>query len=455
MKIFNPATEALLQEIEEDSAVSIQEKYNSLLKGQKIWKMIPLKERIAIISRFSALLDQNKESLTRTLTQEMGKPLRESFNEITGARKRIQFFIDNSEEILKPRVTHEEPGISEQLAFEPLGIVANISAWNYPYLVGVNIFVPALIGGNAVLYKPSEYATLTGLEITRLLWEAGIPREVFQPVVGGGPVGQRLLALPLDGFFFTGSYRTGQAIANQVGSRLIPLGLELGGKDPLYVADDVKEIPSVAAAAVEGSFYNNGQSCCAVERIYVHKKIFEPFLELFLGEVKKLKVGDPLDRQTTQGPLARPQQVVLLEAQVKDALHRSAKLLIGGKRWGTQGAFFEPTVFTNVDHTMNLMREETFGPLIGIQKVEDDEEAIRLMNDTDYGLTASIYSSDEKRARRILEQIDVGTGYWNCCDRVTPYLPWSGRKHSGLGSTLSFLGLYPFVKPKAYHLRRP
>ncbi|MBI2066405.1 MAG: aldehyde dehydrogenase family protein [Deltaproteobacteria bacterium] len=455
MKILNPATEELIKEVEEETTSSLQKKYDALREGQRRWSKIPLEKRVEPIRRFSLLLEQNKESLAKTLTLEVGKPIRESLNELTGVRKKMQFFIDHASEILKSRLAREETGLKEWLEFEPLGVVANISAWNYPYLVGVNVFIPALIAGNGVLYKPSEHATLTGIEIGRLLWKSGIPEDLFQVAIGGGRVGEMVLSLPCDGFFFTGSYRTGQSIASAVGSRLIPMGLELGGKDPLYVMEDIREIRQVAAAAVEGSFYNNGQSCCAVERIYVQKKIFEPFLESFLNETKKLKVGDPTDSQTTQGSLARPQQIPFLEAQVKDAVNRGARLLAGGKRWGTKGAFFEPTIFTNVNHTMSLMREETFGPLIGIQQVQDDEEAVRLMNDTEFGLTAAVYSTSEERARAVLGQINTGTGYWNCCDRVSPYLPWSGRKHSGLGSTLSFLGLYPFVKPKAYYLRHP
>lgn len=455
MKIFNPATEELLKEIGEETAASLKKKQDRLQQGQKRWAQVPLEKRIAAIRRFSLLLERNRELLAKTLTREVGKPIRESLNELAGARKRINFFADHSLKILQPRATHEEGGIKEWLEFEPLGVIANISAWNYPYLVGINILIPALIAGNAVLYKPSEHATLTGIGIGQLLWESEIPEEVFQVTVGARHVGEMILDLPCDGFFFTGSYRTGQAIASAIGHRMIPMGLELGGKDPLYVMDDVQNIKQVAAAAVEGSFYNNGQSCCAVERLYVHQKIFDPFLKHFLNETKKLKVGDPLNPQTTQGSLARPQQIPFLEMQVQDAIKRGAKLLIGGKRHGTRGAFFEPTVFTGVNHTMSLMKDETFGPLIGIQKVRDDEEAVHLMNDTEFGLTASVYSASEKRARAVLSQMNTGTGYWNCCDRVSPYLPWSGRKRSGIGATLSDLGFYPFVRPKAYHLREP
>ncbi len=455
MKIFNPATEELIREVETDSSGSLQEKLDLLRGGLASWRRLSIERRVHPFLKFGELLEKNRETLARTLTLEMGKPIRESQNELAGAGGRVRFFVEQAASILRTRTVHEESGMKELLSFDPLGVVAHISPWNYPYLVGMNILPPALIAGNAVLYKPSEFATLTGLEISKLLWEAGVPQEVFQPVIGAGDIGELLLELPLDGFFFTGSYRTGRRIAEVVGPKMVPIGMELGGKDPLYIAEDSEDIGSVAAAAVEGAFYNNGQSCCAVERIYLHKGVYDTFLKEFLKRVKKLRVGDPLDPLTTQGPLARPVHLDFLSSQVNDALSKGGTLLAGGKRIGKRGAFFEPTVFADANHSMSLMKEETFGPVIGIQKVVDDDEAIRWMNDTDYGLTASVFSEDEGRARKILGQIDVGTGYWNCCDRVSPNLPWSGRKHSGFGWTLSDLGFFPFIRPKAFHLRRP
>ncbi len=453
MKIINPATEALIREVKEDSDLSVRKKFERAQAAQCQWATVPISQRVEAMARFERLLDEETDRLAEVLTSEVGKPIRESHNELAGARHRIRYFVEHSEAVLEAGTVHEETGMVEYLEYEPLGVVGNISAWNYPYLVGVNVFVPALIGGNAVLYKPSEYATLTGLELGRLLHRAGIPKDIFQTLVGGPAIGKKLLRLPLDGYFFTGSYQTGRSIAEAVRSRLVPLGMELGGKDPLYVADDVLDISQVAKAVVEGCFYNNGQSCCAVERVYVQQKIYRQFLEAFLGEVKKLRVGDPLDPTVTQGPITRPRHRLLLEVQVRDAVAKGAKLLEGGHRWGKRGFFFEPTVLTRVNHKMRVMKEETFGPVIGIQSVRDDAQAVRLMNDTEYGLTAAVYSGSESRARAILKQIDAGTGYWNCCDRVSPNLPWSGRKHSGIGATLSTVGIQTFVRPKAYHLR--
>jgi len=236
---------------------------------------------------------------------------------------------------------------------------------------------------------------------------------------------------------------------------MIKLQLELGGKDPVYVCDDAAT-PEVAAAIADGAFYNNGQSCCSVERIYVQQSGFERFVAAFVATVKNFKVGDPLADDTYIGPLTRGAQLTVLEAQVSDAIGKGARLLTGGKRqrgFG-RGNYFAPTVLVNVDHRMALMREESFGPLIGIMAARDDAHAIELMNDTEYGLTAGVYTAEEKRARKILERVDAGTVYWNCCDRVSPRLPWSGRKSSGIGLTLSREGITTFTRPKAWHLRR-
>jgi acyl-CoA reductase-like NAD-dependent aldehyde dehydrogenase len=343
--------------------------------------------------------------------------------------------------------------MEEKISYEPLGVICNISAWNYPYLVGVNVFVPALLGGNTVLYKPSEFATLTGMEIAKTLGEAGIPQHVFELAVGGKYTGELLLDLPFNGYFFTGSYKTGKYIYGKVAPKMVPCQCELGGKDPLYVADDITDIKAVAAGTADGAFYNNGQSCCAVERIYVHENVYDKYIDEFVKEVRSWKAGPPTEAGVYIGPVSRKEQLYVLENQVEDATSKGAKLLTGGKKTNKKGYFFEPTVLVNVNHNMQVMKDESFGPVIGIMKVKNDQEAIQLMQDTDYGLTASVYSSDKKRAETILQQINAGTGYWNCCDRVSAALPWSGRKHSGFGVTLSHAGLRAFVKPKGYHLK--
>jgi acyl-CoA reductase-like NAD-dependent aldehyde dehydrogenase len=453
MKIINPATEELIKEIQEDSRKSVQEKYTTLKSGQIKWAEISLDARLVCIQKFYDLLDSEKDKLAKILSLEVGKPLSQSYNELKGARTRIKFFLENSKKWLSEEWVVTEGGTKEKITYEPLGLIANISAWNYPYLVGVNVFIPALIAGNAVLYKPSEYSTLTGLEIENLLHKAGVPTDVFKAVTGAREAGQALLELPLDGYFFTGSFKTGLAIAQQAAPKLVPFQMELGGKDPVYVMDDIAEIKSSAAGIADGAFYNNGQSCCSVERIYVHEKIYDEFVKEFTEEVKSYKIGNPLEEGIYIGPLSRKDQLEVLSSQIKDALDKGAKLVCGGKKISGKGYYFEPAVLVNVNHNMSIMKDESFGPVIGIQKVSSDEEALKLMNDTEYGLTAAVYSKDKDRADQILRKLNTGSVYWNCCDRVSPYLPWSGRKNSGLGATLSYIGIRAFVKPKGYHLR--
>jgi len=453
MKIINPATEEVIGQVKEFTLAEIRSIYLELLNGQKLWQDKPLADRIEIIKKFGELVKASIDDLAATLTSEMGKPVKQSRNEILGAHNRIDFFASETEKWLADEWQSKKSKTKEMTAYEPLGVVGNISAWNYPYNVGYNVFIPALICGNSVFYKPSEHASLTGLKIEALMHEAGVPENVFRTVTGGKTTGEALLKIPLNAYFFTGSYHTGQKIASEVAPKMVPLQMELGGKDPLYVTDDVKDIAKNAAMAVEGKFYNAGQSCCAVERIYVHEKIYDKFVDEFVKVVEMLRVGDPTREDTDMGPLARKEHLKFLLFQVNDALDKGARLLTGDEVLDSKGYYFEPTVLTDVSHQMSLMVDETFGPLVGIQKVEDDEEAIALMNNTTFGLTAAVFSSNEKRAKAILDRINAGTVYWNCCDRVSPTSPWSGRKNSGLGSTLSHQGIRAFVQPKAYHLR--
>jgi acyl-CoA reductase-like NAD-dependent aldehyde dehydrogenase/gamma-glutamyl-gamma-aminobutyrate hydrolase PuuD len=453
LTIINPATEEPVAELTEDTLESVTIKYERLKNGQLAWQQKSLAERVAVLQGFAGLLMENSEILAATLTSEMGKPLQQAKNEINGACTRISWLTGNAGKYLGDETMTNEEGLQERISYEALGVICNISAWNYPYLVGVNVFVPALLGGNSVLYKPSEYATLTGLQIEKYLKRAGVPEDVFATAIGGKEVGEQLLDLPFDGYFFTGSYKTGKYIYERVAPKMVPCQCELGGKDPLYVADDIGDIKAVAAATADGAFYNNGQSCCAVERIYVHQHVYDKYLDEFLAEVRTFKTGLPTEEGVYIGPLSRKDQLHILEKQVAEAKEKGAMVLAGGKRTEGKGFYFQPTVVTGVNHEMSLMKEESFGPVIGIMKVENDQEAVRLMNDTDYGLTASVYSASKERAEAIFAQMNTGTVYWNCCDRVSAALPWSGRKHSGFGATLSHAGLRAFVRPKAYHLR--
>ncbi|HVE38764.1 MAG TPA: aldehyde dehydrogenase family protein [Planctomycetota bacterium] len=455
MNIINPATEDVLDEVPEDTPRSIAAKLAKARQAQREWARTPLERRLEAIRRFGDLLAEQRPRLEKTLTAEVGKPIAQSTNEIKGMEPRIDFFLKNTRAVLLEETVFEndDERLQEIISHEPLGVIANVSAWNYPYYVGSNVFLPALLAGNAVLYKPSEHATLTGQAIAKLLRKADVPADVFIPVIGGGEVGAELVRQPVDGVFFTGSYATGKRVSELVAGRMIKIQMELGGKDPVYVCDDV-DVETAAVAVADGAFYNTGQSCCAVERIYVHRRIYARFVEAFVQTVKNFILGDPVDPTTYLGPVTRANQLKVLRRQVVDAEAKGATLFRGGQRLPERGYFFEPRVLTDVNHSMEIMREETFGPAIGIQRVTGDAEAVALMNDTEYGLTAGVYSPDRKRAVKILSEINSGTAYWNCCDRVSPRLPWSGRGHSGVGVTLSTYGIQTFLQPKAWHLRK-
>ncbi len=455
LAITNPATGAVLDEVRCTTPDELAGALASARVAQAAWAGVPVADRVAVLERFAARIEARADALAATLCAEVGKPIIQARNEVSATVGRVQYLCEVAAGALADDVVADGDGMAEVVVREPLGVVANISAWNYPWFVGTNVYVPALLAGNAVLYKPSEYATLTGLAMGRLLVEAGLPPGLFRVVVGGGEVGAALLDLDVDQVSFTGSYATGRRIAEALAARLVPVQLELGGKDPAYVADDV-DVETAAASLADGAFYNNGQSCCSVERIYVHRDVAERFIEAFVRTVDSFTMGDPSDERTYLGPLTRPQQAAVLEAQVGGAVAAGATVLCGG---GTvdrgAGTWFAPTVLVGVSDDMAVMRDESFGPVIGIATVDDDDEAVRRMNDTEFGLTAGVYCNDEGRARRLLERLDAGSAYWNCCDRVSPRLPWSGRGHSGLGFTLSAAGITAFTQPKAYHLRRP
>jgi acyl-CoA reductase-like NAD-dependent aldehyde dehydrogenase len=453
LAIHNPATGERIELLPADDSVSVARKAQRARAAQPAWAALPLAARQACIERFRAGVVRELESLAITMTRETGKPIAMSRNELHGLLPRIDFFLQQTRTATATETVFDEAGMREQTEHVPLGLVANISAWNYPWFVGCNVILPALLTGNVVLYKPSEYATLTGLEIARLLHEAGVPKDVFVALVGEGTVGAVLLEQKIDGLFFTGSHATGVRIAQALSGRLVKLQLELGGKDPTYVCEDAD--PAIAAASLaDGAMYNSGQSCCSVERIYVHEKIHDAFVAAFVAAVEDMKVGDPMAQDTYIGAITRAPQLAVLEAQVADAVQLGATLHTGGKRLPGPGNAFAPTVFSRVDHRMALMKEESFGPVIGIQQVSGDEEAVRLMNDTRYGLTAGVYTPDEQRAHRLLAQVNAGSVYWNCCDRVSPRLPWSGYGDSGVGLTLSSDGIRTFTRPKAWHLRQ-
>src|SRR5690606_14524159 len=342
MKVINPATGQEIATLATDTEETVNIKIARLREGQKEWKKVPVAERLACIVRFGELIQANLEKLAATLTAETGKPIQQSLNEIRGAHNRISHLQKNAENWLQEEYIVTEGATRELIVYEPLGVIANISAWNFPYNVGYNIFLYALVGGNAVVYKPSEYASLTGLKFREYLWAAGVPEDVFECVIGTGEVGEMLLEADLDGYFFTGSYGTGRYIAQRVAPKLVPVQLELGGKDPLCIMDDVPDVKQAAINAAEGAFYNNGQSCCAVERIYVQEKIYEDFVGYFLDEVRNYQLGEPTEKDTFIGPLTREPQLKVLERQVQDAVEKGAELALGGQRVERVGYYFLP-----------------------------------------------------------------------------------------------------------------
>uniref|UniRef100_A0A7S3JSH8 Aldehyde dehydrogenase domain-containing protein n=1 Tax=Aureoumbra lagunensis TaxID=44058 RepID=A0A7S3JSH8_9STRA len=391
----------------------------------------------------------------RLLVRDTGKPLSQALGEVNATSMRVKYLASIAQDTLKPQEVRSRGTMTELILREPLGIVANISAWNYPYFVGSNVWAAALLAGNAVLYKPSEYCPGTASFVADLWRMAGLPDGFFQVMSETRQAGQFIIQeADVDAICFTGSVATGRIIAATAAPRMIKLQLELGGKDPAYVCDDVADITQVAQALADGAFYNAGQSCCSVERIYVHEKVYDTFVEAFVQEVNSFQVGSEWDASTYLGPLCLPSQPAFLRRQVDDAISKGAKV-VTKKIPCLTPRHFVPTVLIDVDHSMDIMREESFGPVIGIQKVHSDAESVALMDDTTYGLTASVYTDDKQRALSILGQLKTGTAYWNACDRVSPYLPWSGRRDSGIGATLSHIGILSMTHPRAYHLNSP
>ncbi|KAJ8610825.1 hypothetical protein CTAYLR_006471 [Chrysophaeum taylorii] len=421
---------------------------------QPAWGSVPVGDRAKIVSRFGELINEHTEECAAAVTRDTGKPITQARNEVKATVKRVTFFAEAAAEALKARVVKSSSVMNEVIKREPLGVVANVSAWNYVWFIGTNVWAPGLVAGNAVIYKPSEHALGTARLVGDLWREAGVTEGVFQTLDGDAEVGRALVDADVDGIFFTGSYATGQQIARAAAPRMVKLQLELGGKDAAYVADDVKDPADVAAKLADGAMYNTGQSCCSVERIYVHERVYEPFVEALVAEVNSFKVGDPWDASTFVGPLCLPSQPAFLEAQVQDALAKGATRLAGFAPPPTP-RHFPPTVLVDVDHSMDVARHESFGPVVAVMKVADDDEALALVNDSYYGLTAAIYCADEDRAMRFLAGAKTGSAYWNCCDRTSPFLPWSGRGASGVGVTMSNLGIQTFTHARGYHLNRP
>jgi acyl-CoA reductase-like NAD-dependent aldehyde dehydrogenase len=453
LEIRNPADGEVVRTVAVTESSEIRQKVTRARAAQPAWAARGFESRADVLREFRRLLDVEADECAHITTHEVGKPIRQSRAEVRAVLERIDWNVEHVGHVIAPRtITDADP--VERVTYEPLGVVAHISAWNYPYFVGLNAIVPALLTGNAVVYKPSEHATLTGLRLVDMMHRAGVPVDVVQTVVGAGPTGAALIESDVDMVCFTGSHATGQRVLRAAAERMVRVQLELGGKDAAYVCDDV-DVDGAAIDVAEGVFYNAGQSCSATERVYVHDAIYDRFVDAFVQVATGYRVGSPDDDATDVGPLARDTQRDVLDAQLRDATQRGARVLAGGRRLDGPGNFYEPTVVVDVDDTMALMRDESFGPVIGLARVSGDADAISRMDDTEFGLGASVFTRDRARAEAILGRLDVGNAYWNTADRSTVRLPWAGRRHSGLGVSMSEAGVRSFVHEKSWHLFAP
>jgi acyl-CoA reductase-like NAD-dependent aldehyde dehydrogenase len=420
-------------------------------RAQREWARVALEERCATMLRFLEAMEALNPRIVPELAWQMGRPVRYG-GEVRSLAERVRAMIDLAEAALAPST--QGPGRS--VARVPVGLVLVIAPWNYPFLTAANTIVPALLAGNAVLLKPSAQTPLAGERFDEALSLAGLPEGVFANLFLGHEETARLLAAGLiDHATFTGSVEGGRAVERAAAGSFTTLTLELGGKDPAYVREDA-DLAGAVAALVDGSFYNSGQSCCGVERIYVHESVWKPFVAGFVEEACRYRLGDPLDPETSLGPMASARGADLVRAQVRQAVEAGATAHVPPQLFPADtgsGPYLMPQVLTGVDHSMALMREETFGPAVGLMKVGGDEAAVRLMNDSAYGLTASIWTRDLQAAGRLAEKVEAGTVFANRCDYLDPLLAWTGVKESGRGASLGRYGFDSVTRPKSLHLR--
>jgi acyl-CoA reductase-like NAD-dependent aldehyde dehydrogenase len=439
------------------SDAAIETAVTAARDAQRAWRTTPLEARCAAVLRFlDALLATNQEAVPE-LAQQMGRPVRYG-GEFRGVEERTRAMVRIAEESLKPMVPDDErPGFRRMIKREPLGVVLVIAPWNYPYLTAINTIVPALVAGNAVLLKHASQTILVGERFQASMDRADLPKGLFQNIVLSHDQTARVLGSGLvDHCNFTGSVSGGRAIERAAAGTFTSLGLELGGKDPAYVRPDA-DMGHAIENIVDGAFFNSGQCCCGIERIYVHESRYEEFVEGAVDLVDRYVLGNPLDDATTLGPMAHRRFADLVRRQTAEALAAGAKAHIDGERFAADTgdtAYLAPQVLTGVDHTMSVMRDESFGPVVGIVKVRDDEEAIRLMNDSPYGLSAAIWTSDLDAAESIGERLETGTVFMNRADYLDPGLAWTGVKDTGRGASLSRLGYLAVTRPKSYHLRQ-
>jgi acyl-CoA reductase-like NAD-dependent aldehyde dehydrogenase len=455
VKIISPIDGSVYAERSIATDAAIGAALSRARAAQAEWALAPVAERVRQTMAMLDTLIAMNDDIIPELAWQMGRPIRYGA-EKRGLEERARYMAGIAEEALAPLVPKEAPDFRRYVKREPVGIVLVIAPWNYPFLTAGNTIFPALMAGNAVILKHAAQTLLVGERFQAAADRVGLPKGLFQNLVLDHAQTEKLLGSgQVNHVNFTGSVAGGKAIERAAAGTFTSIGLELGGKDPAYVMPDVK-LDHAIENLVDGAFFNSGQCCCGIERIYVHEKVFEPFLEGFVDLTKKYVVGNPLEQETTLGPMARGSFADHVRNHNEEALRKGAKphvqMKVAQDKRGSP--YIAPEVLTNVNHQMAVMREETFGPTVGIMKVKDDEEAIQLMNDSPYGLTASIWTTDIERAERIGNRVATGTVFMNRCDYVDPGLVWTGVKDTGRGAALSEYGFDVLTRPKSYHLRQ-
>ncbi|WP_275545372.1 MULTISPECIES: aldehyde dehydrogenase family protein [unclassified Pseudomonas] len=424
--------------------------------AQQAWKQTPLRERIAIGRRAIEAFAAREAQLAEELCWMMGRPIRYAAGEIRGFVERASHMADIAEGSLADIRLPDKAGFTRFIRREPLGLALIIAPWNYPYLTAVNAVMPALLAGNVVLLKHSAQTPLCAERMVEAFAEAGLPEGVFQYLHLSHGETEALIRSPsIDHVAFTGSVPGGAMVERAAAGRFISVGLELGGKDPAYVRADA-DLQHAVETAIEGAFFNSGQSCCGIERIYVHASLYDEFVERAVALVRQYKLGRSDDPETTLGPVVRSDAADFVRAQIAEAVEQGAKAHIDPAEFPLDAPgtpYLAPQVLTNVSHEMRVMTEESFGPVVGIQKVASDEEALALMNDSEFGLTAAIFSRDVNAAMALADRVEAGTVFLNRCDYLDPGLAWTGVKHSGRGCTLSRVGYEQLTRPKSFHFK--
>lgn len=452
---LNPATGEVLREIDCVSDADVAAAVERGRVAQPGWAELGLRKRVEILRKFQAALYGRKSDLAAMITREAGKPVAEALvTEVLVVLDAARFLIDNAWKLLRdepvPHANIVTKLKSGWLVREPHGVIGIISPWNYPFSIPSTETLAALVAGNAVVLKPSELTPVIALELASLLHGVGVPEDVFQVVIGEGPAGAALLASPIDKLVFTGSVTTGKRIAVAAAQRLLPVVLELGGKDPMLVLDDA-DIDVASSAAVWGAFVNAGQACLSVERCYVHHRLYDAFAKACAEKTRQLRLGDGMDPHTDVGPMIRERQVRIVESHVEDARQRGARILTGGTRLPQLGPnYYAPTVLADVTHDMRIMREETFGPVLPLMPCTGDHEAITMANDSEFGLAASVWTKNRRRGERVAGQIHAGTVMVNdvvSCFGISE-APHGGVKASGVGRTHGRFGLEEMVRVK-------